>query len=279
MAQVRKDQRVSQRDIADYLGVSLNTVRQWEGGTALPDRSLWSKVEEAMGMPVPDPRVPQHTPAERELIDTILVLVDEMRLLRERLGEIPAPAAVQPVQSPDPKLLDVKAAASYLGVSTSFIRNLVGQRSVVHYKVGRRLLFRSEDIDQLVERNKRDLPDLTPWQLQGRRGKSPRNPTPKGKPARVGRPKLPRMSKEEIAEKRWTIEELGERWYGTDSAANLIDRAGIILSEGGNGRQVFRYGDLLAWMEGHNAEFAQWLEEFGSAPKGGSSQKGAAAER
>lgn len=278
MAQVRKDQRLSQRDIADYLGVSLNTVRQWEGGTALPDRSLWPKVEEAMGIPVPDPRVPDHTPAERELIDTILLLVDEMRLLRDRLGDVATPTIAQPVVTSDPKLLDVRAAANYLGVSTSFIRNLVAQRSVVHYKVGGRLLFRIEDIDQLVDRNKRDLPDLAPRQLQSRRGKSPRNPTPKAKPARAVRPTPLRMSKEEIAERRWTIEELGERWYGRDSATGLIERAGVALAEGGDGRPVFRYGDLVRWMEGNGAEFAHWLEEFDPALKGGSGQKGADVE-
>jgi hypothetical protein len=37
-----------------------------------------------MGLPVPDPRVLDHTQAERELIDTLLLVVDELRMLREQ---------------------------------------------------------------------------------------------------------------------------------------------------------------------------------------------------
>ena len=55
LAQVRKDQHLTQRDVAEYMGVGLATLRKWEDGLALPDRSLWPKLEEAMGMPVPDP--------------------------------------------------------------------------------------------------------------------------------------------------------------------------------------------------------------------------------
>ena len=51
LSQVRKDQQLTQRDIAEYVGVGLSTVRQWEDGLALPDRSLWPKLEEAMGVP------------------------------------------------------------------------------------------------------------------------------------------------------------------------------------------------------------------------------------
>ena len=53
MAQVRKNQRLTQRVVAEYVNVSLATVRKWEDGTALPGRSMWTKVEEAMGMPFP----------------------------------------------------------------------------------------------------------------------------------------------------------------------------------------------------------------------------------
>jgi excisionase family DNA binding protein len=181
-AQVRKDQRLSQRDIAEYVGVSLAVVRKWEDGAALPDRTLWPKVEEAMGMAVPDPRVPEQTPAERELIDTMLLVIDELRLLRKSIGEIPAGAA--PTRPEEPKLLDVKGAATYLGVSTSFVRNLVAQRTVVHYKLGGRVMFRRDDLDQFIDQNRRELPDTVAWQLQGRRGKSPRTATPaKTKPA------------------------------------------------------------------------------------------------
>jgi|GEM_PF-1720432 excisionase family DNA binding protein len=263
LAQVRKDQHLTQRDVAEYIGVGLATLRKWEDGLALPDRSLWPKLEEAMGMPVPDPRVPDHTPAERELIDTILVMIDELRLLRDRLAETPMFGATVPIKADDSKMLDVKGAACYLGVSSSFIRNLVAQRSVVHYKLGGRVMFRREDIDRFVDQNKRELPDAVAWQLKGRRGKSPRTPAPSAaKPTRSVRTTPPKMSKEEIAEKQTTIAEFGERWHGLDSATSLLKRADIALSENATGQATFRYGDLTSWIESNKAEFENWLEEF-----------------
>jgi transcriptional regulator with XRE-family HTH domain len=118
MTQVRKRQRLTQRDIADYLGVGLATVRKWEDGVALPDRSLWQRLEEAMGVPAPDPRVPEHTPAERELIDTLLLVTDELRQLREQLAKGVLPEPVTTATVADPKVVDVKGAAAYMGVST-----------------------------------------------------------------------------------------------------------------------------------------------------------------
>lgn len=143
-----------------------------------------------MGMPVSDPRVPDHTPAERELIDTMLLVIDERRPLRQRLAEAPAAATPLPAECQYPKLLDVNAAAGYLGVATSFVRNLVAGRRVVHYKINGRVMFKREDLDQFVDQNKRGLPDLTPWQLQGRRGKSPRTPAVKDKPRPAARASL-----------------------------------------------------------------------------------------
>jgi excisionase family DNA binding protein len=263
LAQVRKDQHLTQRDIAEYVGVSLATLRKWEDGLALPERSLWPKLEEAMGMPVPDPRVPDHTPAERELIDTMLLMIDELRLLGERIAKAPVLGMTMPPKVEDSKMLDVNRAASYLGVSTSFIRNLVAQRSLVHYKLGGRVMFRREDIDQFVDQNKRELPDFVPWQLQGRRGKSPRTSArTTTKPARSVRSTPPKMSKQEIAEKRWLIAELAERWWGIDSATALLEMAEIAFTEDAAGQSTFRYGDLVSWMENHKAEFGQWLEEF-----------------
>jgi excisionase family DNA binding protein len=200
LAQVRKDQHLTQRDVAEYMGVGLATLRKWEDGVALPDRPLWPKLEEAMGVPVPDPRVPDHTPAERELIDTMLLLVDELRLLRERMAETPDLGATVPPKAEESKMLDVNRAATYLGVSTSFIRNLVAQRRVVHYKLGGRVMFRQEDIDRFVDQNKRELPDVVAWQLQGRRGKSPRTRALTAtKPSRSLHSTPPKISKQELA--------------------------------------------------------------------------------
>jgi excisionase family DNA binding protein len=165
--------------------VSLATVRKWEDGTALPDRALWPKLEEAMGLPVPDPRVPEHTPAERELIDTMLLLVDELRLLREQITGIRAPSA-QPIMD-EPNILDVNQAAGYLGVSPTFIRRLAYERRLVHYKVGSKVRFRRTDLEKFIEDGKRGLPEFVPWQLRGRAGQSgSTRPSSSGTRARGG---------------------------------------------------------------------------------------------
>lgn len=265
MSQVRKDQRLSQRDVADYVGVSLATVRRWEDGLALPDRDLWPKVEEAMGMPVPDPRVPDLSSAERELIDTMLLLIDELRHLRDHIGDLSMTTPVVTASDfSEPKLLDVEGAAKYLGVKVSSIRNLIAQRSVVHYKVGRRAMFKREDIDQFVEQNKRELPDFTPWQLKGRQGKSPRKPTAKKQSVPPAQRRKP-ISKAEIAEARWTVAELGKHWWGVDSAKALLELAGVVMTADSGGQETFRYGDLVSWVEGHQTEFRQWLQQFDPA--------------
>jgi excisionase family DNA binding protein len=174
MAQVRKVQHLTQRDIADYLGVSLATVRKWEDGLGLPDRSLWTKFEEAMGVPVPDPRVPEHTPAERELIDSLLLVTDELRQLREQMARGVIPEPVQTSKTADPKVVNVNGAAEYMGVSISLIRGLVAERRIVFYKLGSRVMFRKTDLDQFIEDGKREVGGYEPWQLRGRSGKSAR---------------------------------------------------------------------------------------------------------
>lgn len=82
------------------------------------------------------------------------------------------------------------------------------------------------------------------------------------KPPRPPRSRPARISKKEIAERRWTIAEFAERWYGLVSATALLERAGIALTNDAGGPPTFRYGDLISWMESHTAEFELWLEEF-----------------
>ncbi len=174
MAQVRKSERLTQHDVADYLGVSLATVRKWENGIALPDRLLWPKLEEAMGVPVPDPRVPEHTPAERELIDTLLLVTDELRLVREQMAQVRVPEAVAPKPADEPKVVDVSGAATYMGVSSRFIRRLVAEHRIAFYKLGGRIMFSKADLDQFIEDGKQEPRDYESWLLQGRKGQSPR---------------------------------------------------------------------------------------------------------
>ena len=142
---------------------------------ALPDRSLWTRLEEAMGVPVPDPRVPEYTTAERELIDTLLLVTDELRLLREQLakGLIPEPTPNSGTADPG-VVVNVNGAAECLGVSTSLIRTLVAERRIVFYKLGSRVMFRRSDLDNFLESGKRKVGGYEPWQLRGRSGNSPR---------------------------------------------------------------------------------------------------------
>ena len=72
----------------------------------------------------------------------MLLLIDELQLLGERLAEAPTSGPTGPPEAEEPKVLDVNRAASYLGVSASFIRRLVAERRLVHYKVGGRVMFR-----------------------------------------------------------------------------------------------------------------------------------------
>jgi excisionase family DNA binding protein len=54
-------------------------------------------------------------------------------------------------------LLDIAEAAEYLGVTTRFIRTLVQERRVVHYKLGKSVRFTTADLDAFVEAGRVEL--------------------------------------------------------------------------------------------------------------------------
>ena len=62
-----------------------------------------------------------------------------------------APAA----QSSGP-LLDLEAAAAYLGVTPRWIRRAVAERRIGHFKLGGLLRFRLADLDALVAAGRRE---------------------------------------------------------------------------------------------------------------------------
>jgi excisionase family DNA binding protein len=174
MGQVRRAQRLSQGDTAAHLGVTLATVRKWEDGLALPDRSLWEKLEEAMGMPVPDPRVPIYSTAERELIDTVLLLTDEIRSLRVQLETLFPSNTRRIVSTTEPKVIDIESAAAYSGLSVRLIRRLVAERRIAFHKLGGRVMFATTDLDAFIERARREEGSGGSPLLRGRSGVSPR---------------------------------------------------------------------------------------------------------
>jgi hypothetical protein len=85
---------------------------------------------------------------------------------------------------------------------------------------------------------------------------------PATRPPRPPRPRQTKASKKDVAETCCAVAELGERWWGLQSATALVERSGVRLTVSAEGSETFRYGDLVAWVEGHHSEFEQWLEEF-----------------
>jgi hypothetical protein len=66
----------------------------------------------------------------------------------------------------------------------------------------------------------------------------------------------------EIADRRCTLAEFAERWWGLESATVLLERSGVAMTEGSDRQPTFRYGDLVEWMKNHGTEFEKWVEEF-----------------
>ncbi len=66
---------------------------------------------------------------------------------------------------PDPRLLDLPGAAAYLSLSPRFVRVLVERGDLVSVRIGRRLLFDVQDLDQLVQRWKAESTNAPNQQL------------------------------------------------------------------------------------------------------------------
>lgn len=52
--------------------------------------------------------------------------------------------------------LDIEGAAAYLGVTVRFLRGLVAERRITHYKVGRLLRFAPDDLDAFLSAGRRE---------------------------------------------------------------------------------------------------------------------------
>ena len=51
---IRREKNIKQSDIAKIVGVSYQTVSNWERGYSFPPRSKWKKVAEAYGCDIND---------------------------------------------------------------------------------------------------------------------------------------------------------------------------------------------------------------------------------
>jgi len=148
---VRQQQSFSQHDLAEFLGTAVGAVRSWERGDSLPDRTLWSQLEEALGLRVPDPRVPKIADADRHMIDALLAVVDELGSSAKNSSR---PGCCAPPRRPPPRhnaeLMDTKDAAAYLGVSVGALRGWTYQRLLPYHRLGGLVRFATRDLDAFV---------------------------------------------------------------------------------------------------------------------------------
>jgi excisionase family DNA binding protein len=60
------------------------------------------------------------------------------------------PRRTLPLPSADRKFLSVLEAAALIGIGETTIRDLVRQNKIPHVRIGRRILFRREDLDRMM---------------------------------------------------------------------------------------------------------------------------------
>ena len=54
----------------------------------------------------------------------------------------------------DSRLLSVKDAAAYLGISHWKLRSLIADEKIIHVQIGRRILIDRQDLDEMIEEAK-----------------------------------------------------------------------------------------------------------------------------
>lgn len=59
-------------------------------------------------------------------------------------------------QTPQPALLSVEHAARYIGMSPEWLRVQARRRRIASVKLGNRLLFRRDTLDELIDDNTRE---------------------------------------------------------------------------------------------------------------------------
>ena len=66
IAKLRKEQNLTQKNIADALGIQSKTVSKWECGLGCPDLSLWSDLSTILGVDMKQLMEGEITPNKRD---------------------------------------------------------------------------------------------------------------------------------------------------------------------------------------------------------------------
>jgi excisionase family DNA binding protein len=88
-------------------------------------------------------------------MDTILELAGMLRRAADLLERLPAELDERVVRLPDPdlrRLLSYSDAAIYLGCSERVMQRLAAEGEISKVRIGRRVLFAQEDLDDYVNR-------------------------------------------------------------------------------------------------------------------------------
>lgn len=196
--------------------------------------------------------------------------------LREAFAPLIERLIDEKVEQRRPLLLSVNDVAEQLSCSRASVYGLIHGGHLEAVRTGRTYRIAATTIDDYVEEltrpsYQREIVRTRSAVGRGRSGSaSSRKSEPMrsdvlsaSRPPRQPRPKREkRVSKEEFAEMRWTVDELAERWWGPESARALLDAAGVEMNDVGAEGQTFRYGDLLTWVDENKEGFHEWLEKF-----------------
>lgn len=66
------------------------------------------------------------------------------------------PTQVVSIPNPEPRLLNVRQAAAYLGATVWFVRSLVWASAIPHVVFGKRILIDRQDLDKFIENSKKE---------------------------------------------------------------------------------------------------------------------------
>ena len=212
--------------------------------------------------------------------------------LREALTPVIDRIVAERVEQKRPLLLSVSEVAEELSCSRASVFGLIHGGHLEAVRIGRSYRVATATLQDYVEeltkpshvrevvtaRSARVRMSRKRERADRGRGDQVATPSvvPATRPPRAPRPKPTKLSKKEIAESRCTVAELGERWWGLQSAIVLIGRSGVELAATPDRQETFRYGDLTEWAENNPNDFNRWCQDFDPVLRRGSTSGDAA---